>query len=51
MIVSNAEDAKDAEEAKVVMCIEFGGVLLPIDRTRVWLRRRIRRKQRRIRTL
>src|SRR5947209_11539334 len=33
------------------MCIEFGGVLLPMDRTHSSLRGRIRRKQRRIRTL
>src|SRR5947209_12355343 len=33
------------------MCIEFGGVLLPGDRTHPSLRGRIRRKQRRIRTL
>src|SRR5947209_278832 len=33
------------------MCIEFGGVLLPMDRTYSALHGGIRRKQRRIRTL
>src|SRR5947209_478459 len=33
------------------MCIEFGGVLLPMNRTHHSLRGRIRLKQRRIRTL